>query len=123
MANLDINALTLSGATTSVNGPDIQSQFGNGAVIVINITAITGTSPTATFTVEGRDPISGVTYPILASAARTATGTTVLRIHPGLAAVANLVANDIFPSIFRVRMTIGGTTPSVTATVGVCLVD
>lgn len=74
--------------------------------IIIDATAATAT-PSVVFTVSGVDRVSGKVYTILASAAVTATGTTVLRIGPGLTAAANLVANDILPPIIRVTATHG----------------
>lgn len=88
-----------------------------GMHLVIDITAITGTTPTLTVTIEGKDPTSGKFYTILASAALNATGTTVLKVYPGLTAAANTVANDVIPRDFRVKAVVGGTTPAVTATI------
>lgn len=122
MANQNVTAMILSAASASVDGTDIDNLSGSGGVVVIDITAITGTTPTATFTVEGKDPLSGQYYPILVSSALSATGTTVLRIFPNLTASANAVANDVLPRTFRVSCAIAGTTPAVTATVGVCLI-
>lgn len=122
MANQNVSVMVLSGASANVDGADIDNLSGSGAIVVIDITAITGTTPTATFTVEGKDALSGKYYPILASAALSATGTTVLRIAPTLTAAANTVANDLVPRAFRISCAIAGTTPAVTATVGVCLV-
>lgn len=119
MAIQSVNVLTLSAATASVTGGDVGNTSAEGAVFVIDITAITGTLPTATFTIEGKDPLSGKYYTILESASLSTVSTTVLRVHPTLTATANLRADDMMPSIFRVRATIGGTGPSVTATVGV----
>jgi hypothetical protein len=116
------NAMVLTAAAASVNGSDQDSSNACGAIVVIDITAITGTSPTAVFTLQGKDVVSGKYYTILASASLTATGTTVLRVHHGLTAAANAVAVDVLPDAFRVICTIGGTTPAVTATVGVHLI-
>lgn len=118
MANRSLSALTLLNATASANGADIDNLSGWAAVIVIDITSITGTAPTATFTVQGKDDLSGKYYTILASTALNATGTTVLRIGAGLTAAANLVANDILPRTFRVICTTGGTVTDLDATVG-----
>lgn len=117
----NIGALSLSGASASGASRDFQSSAGRGAVVVIDVTAITGTSPSLTVTVEGKDPHTGKYYTILASAARTVAGTTVLRIGPGLTAAANAVANDLMPRDFRISYAIAGTTPSVSAKVGVLL--
>lgn len=68
-----------------------------GGVFIINATAAAAT-PSVVFTVKGVDPASGSTWDILASAAITGTGTTVLRIHPSLTAAANTIAKDVLPS-------------------------
>lgn len=107
----------LTAATASANGANQVNPGARGVEIVIDITAIAGTTPTETVTVEGFDPISGTYWTILASTALNAVATTILRIYPGLTAAANLVANDVLPPMWRVRSTIGGTTPTVTATI------
>lgn len=123
MANQNINALVLLNATASANGPDVDNLSGRAAHITIDITAITGTAPTATFTVQGKDALSGKYYTILASAALNAVATTVLRVGPGLTAAANLVASDVMPRCFRVICTTGGTVTDLDATVGVSLIN
>jgi len=120
-ANIFYTALKMTAQATTVNSGDLDNTAGSAAAFVIDITAITGTTPTATVLVEGKDPVSGKYYTILSSAALNATGTTVLRVYPGATAAANLTANDFIPKIFRVTCTIAGTTPAVTATVGVLL--
>jgi hypothetical protein len=91
---------------------------GLGLLVFINVTAITGTSPTLTVTLKGAiDSSATAVYTILASAAINATGLTVLRVYPGLTAAANTVANDVVPGYCRIDTVIGGTTPAVTATV------
>jgi len=75
----------------------------SGLHLVIDVTAIAAT-PSITVTVAGVDRLSGKVYTILASAAITATGTTVLKIGRALTAAANLVANDFLPPVFRVSV-------------------
>lgn len=123
MANLTYTGLVLTGATATTNGADIDNMSGVGATFVIDITAITGTTPTATFTIQGKDELSGKYYTILASAALNTVATTVLRVYPGLTAVANVTGTSILPRTFRVICTITGTNPVVTATVGVSVND
>lgn len=121
--NIDTAELiTHSAASAGVNGADQNNISGKGLKLVIDITAITGTGPTLTVTLQGKDVASGKYYTILASAALAATGTTVLTVHPGLTAAANVVANDILPKTWRVISAIGGTTPAVTATIGASIV-
>ena len=117
----DVGAvLTYAAASVGTNGTD-QTNGGlqRGIKIVVDITAITGTSPTLTVTLQGKDLASGKYYTILASAALAAVGTTVMTVYPALVAVANLTANDVLPRTYRIISAIGGTTPAVTATIGV----
>lgn len=124
MANPTFRALTLAAqAAATVNGTDLENMSARGAVFVIDITAISGTNTTATFTVEGKDRSSGKYYTILASTALNGTGTTVLRVYPGLTAAANLTVNDVLPGAFRVKAVVAAdANPSVTATVGASLI-
>jgi hypothetical protein len=92
-------------------------------VFVIDITSITGSAPTATFTVQGKCPLSGKYYTIIASAALNTAATTVLRVYPGLTAATNLTVSDVVPNIFRVICTAGGTVTDLDATVSANLVD
>lgn len=118
-ANVDgISLLALTAANANVSGADQSNHFNSGIVVVVDITAISGAGASLVITIEGKDPVSGKYYTILASAALTATGTTVLRVYPTLTAAANLTINSILPKTYRVRATIAGTTPAVTATVG-----
>lgn len=77
-----------------------------GGLFVINVTAVTAT-PSVVFTISGVEPASGSTaaWTILASAAITGTGITVLRVHPSLTASANAIAKDILPSSISVVAT------------------
>lgn len=84
--------------------------------VVIDATASAAT-PSVVFTVSGVDRVSGKVYTLLASAAITGAGTTVLRIGPGLTAAANLVANDALPPVIRFTAT-HGDADSLTYSVG-----
>jgi hypothetical protein len=72
-----------------------------GLIVVIDVTAAVA-SPSVVFTIQGVDPVSAKTWDILASAAVTGTGTTVLRVHPEITASANLIAKDVVPAYFTV---------------------
>lgn len=110
-------AVTHTAASTGVTGTNLDTSQCKGMIVFINVTAITGTTPTLTVTLKGIDPASGTAYTILASSAINATGLTVLRVYPALPASANSTANDVVPTTCRIDTTIGGTTPAVTATV------
>lgn len=91
-----------------------------GLHLVIDATAVTAT-PSVVFTIQGGDPVSGKFYTLLVSAAITGTGTTVLRVYPGLTAAANLVASDVLPPKWRVIAT-HGDADSITYSVAALLV-
>lgn len=84
------------------------------ATFVIDATAIAAT-PSIVFNVLGVDRLSGKTWTILASAAITGTGTTVIRVGPGLTAAANLVANDVISPVVRINA-VHGDADSITYT-------
>lgn len=111
------NIITLTAAGSgSTTGTVQDGSNGRGILLFVNISAISGTTPTLTVTLKGLDP-NGNAYTILASSALNATGLTVLKVYPALTAAANAVANDVLPVSWRIDTTIGGTTPSVTATI------
>jgi hypothetical protein len=120
--NVDgVSLLTLAAANANTNGADQTNSFASGISVVVDITAITGVGATLVVTLEGKDPVSGKYYTILASAGLTAVGTTVLKVFPNATAAANLAVNAPLPKTYRVRATITGTTPAITATVGASL--
>lgn len=86
-----------------------------GIRVVINVTAVTST-PSVVFTIQGKDIVSGEYFTLLASAAITGTGTTVLVVYPGLTASANAVANNVLSSVWRV-IAVHGDSDSITYSV------
>lgn len=74
--------------------------------VVIDITAVTG-GDTLTVVLQGKSA-SGDLYPILTSAALSATGVVVLRVGPGFVPAANLTVNDMVPSEMVVTCTVAG---------------
>ncbi|MHB1310545.1 MAG: hypothetical protein ACYC3L_00915 [Gemmatimonadaceae bacterium] len=116
--NSSLGALvTLTAAATGGNSTDQVNTTWRGLTVGINVSAITGTSPTLVVTIQGKDPASGTYYTLLASASITAAGYTTLTVYPGLPATANVSANALLPQNWRVLYAITGTTPAVTATV------
>lgn len=90
-----------------------------GIHLVIDCTAATG-SPSVVVSILGVDRVSGKTYSLLASAAITGTGTTVLKVGPGLAVSANASANDLLPPVIRIVPDHTGT-DSITYSIGASL--
>ena len=89
--------------------------------LFINVTAITA-SPSVVFTLKGHDPISSTAYDILASAAITGTGMTVLRVSEHLTAAANTIAKDMLPEAMSLLAT-HADTDSITFSVAFLGVD
>jgi hypothetical protein len=116
IANCSGTIFASAARTATVNGDDILNDDARGVVVVIDCTAIAA-SPSVVFTIQGKDEVSGKYYTILASAAITGTGTTVLRVYPGLTASANVTVSDVLPHTWRVIAT-HGDADSITYTVG-----
>lgn len=109
--------------TATTDTADQTDENAEGVHVIIDVTAVTGTTPTLTPRIQGKDPASGGYYDILVGVAITATGMTVLKVGPGLAATANAAASDVLPDVWRLRCDIGGTTPSFTFSVGAVLAE
>lgn len=107
--------------TASDNSADQTNEFGKGLMLFINCTAIVS-SPSVTFTIKGKDPVGGLYYTILQSAAIVGTGLTVLRVYPGIAVAANVTASDILPKTWRVEAA-HGNGDSITYSVAACVMD
>lgn len=91
-----------------------------GLVLIIDVTAATDT-PSVVFTIVGVDDASGDNWTVLASAAITGTGTTVLRVHPSLTAASNTIAKDMVPAHWSVTA-VHDDSDSITYSVGAQLV-
>jgi len=92
----------------------------HGLRIIIDITASSGT-PSVTPTIDSYDSLSGKWYTILTGAAITGTGTTILKIYPGIAVVANFSASDVLDGLTRLVMT-HATADSITYTAAAHLI-
>ena len=78
--------------------------------VIVGVTVIG--ADTLVIDIEGRElfPPFGF-YPLLTSAAISATGTTVLKIGVGFSPVLNLTANDMITAVWRVVATPSGADP------------
>jgi len=104
MARSTLALLPSAARTASQNSQAVGMEANEKAAhIIIDVTAIAAT-PSVVPTVEGWDSISESWYSILVGVAITATGTTVLKVGPGVGAVANGAANDYLPNRWRVSM-------------------
>lgn len=104
--------------TVTTNSNDVKTSAAGGRFF-LNISAVSGTSPTITVKIQVKDPISGNYVDLLngAFAQQTGTGELELTVYPGIATAANQAVSYVLSGTFRVVATIGGTTPSFTLSV------
>lgn len=116
--NNDLGAIVtlMAQAAGTVTGTAFNGT-GRGVVCVFNQTAHTGT-PSSTFSILGYDAASNSFNNLLTSAAITADNTPrVLTVYPGLTVASNVTATNVVPRVFQISVTVGGSTPTVTATI------
>ncbi len=101
--NRNLTMLGLEARVASTNSPDETNVEGRGVHVVIDVTSITDT-PSVVPHIQGKDGLSGKYYDILVGNAIVATGTTVLKVYPGIVATPAVAASDMLPILWRVRM-------------------
>lgn len=114
-----------SARTASGVGTTATNFNARGALIFINVTGVTGTSPTMTVRLQvAIDGTNFVDYDTtnLQTVSITGVSTHILRVYPGIATTANSALNGVLPRTWRLAWTIGGTTPSFTFTTTVCYI-
>jgi hypothetical protein len=91
-----------------------------GLVLILDITAASGTTPTLDVKVQRLDAVSGkaIDIPGAAFAQKTTTGTDSLVIYPGNTVTANRSISDTIGDDYQVVWTVAGTTPSFTFSIG-----
>lgn len=102
--NAEISVFASAARTATHNSQDYINYGATGLALVIDVTAVTAT-PSVVFTIQGKDTLSGKYFTILDTAAITGTGTTRVRVHPGMTASANVVVKDAMPRVWRVLAT------------------
>ena len=99
----------------------VASHGARGIIIYMEITAVSGTSPTLDSKVQAYDALGDVWHDITgaAFAQKSGTGSDYLTIYPGIGETTNEAVSDVIPALIRVYNTIGGSsTPTVTFTLG-----
>ncbi len=119
-SNTDITVLASAARTAAVDTSDFTNTNHRGVTVVVDVT-VDPASAAVTFTIQGKDTLSGSYYTLLASAALAAVATTDLVVYPGCVAVTNRVANLPLPRIWRVSITVGNSN-SFTYSVGASLI-
>lgn len=104
--SLDSNLLTSAARTASAQTTTTAVGAYTMGVFYLDVTAVSGTTPTLNVTIEGKDPTSGKYFTIGTFTQLTAIGNQRITIP------------QLLDSNIRVNYQIGGTTPSFTFTVG-----
>lgn len=108
-----------AGATTTQTSPDFNNANARGLKVVLDMTAV-GTG-SVTLTIQGKDRASQKYFTLLAGAAVTTNVTNVYTIYPGYPVVANVSANEVLPTTWRIVCTANNANPT-TYTVGASLI-
>ena len=118
--NLQATVFASAVRTATANSADQNNVSARGALLTLDITAASGTTPTLDITIEAKDPVSSFYIAILSAAfaQKTTTGQDSLLLYPGITSTANRQILTVLSRIWRVVATIGGTTPSFTFSLG-----
>jgi hypothetical protein len=92
-----------------------------GLIVVVDVTASAAT-PVVNVKIQGVDVFSGKTWDILTSADIAGTGTTVLRVRPGITPVTNVAVADALPPTVRITA-LHSDADSITYSVSAHLID
>jgi hypothetical protein len=115
--NTNIDNVTLINAvaaTTSQTSSDQTNSYGRGVIVYLNMVTV-GTG-SVTLTIQGKDPVSGTYYTLLAGVAVTTNSFNVYTVYPGNTVTANVSASTALPKTWRVSVVANNANP-VTYTV------
>lgn len=88
--------------TATLDSADQQNLCWRGVHVVVVVAAVTDT-PSIVVKIQAKHAAGGY-YDLLVSAAITDAGTTILKLMPWAANVANVSAADLLPATWRVRV-------------------
>lgn len=116
----NVTVITSAAQTTDVNSSDKTNTNCNGVNVYVNTGSFGVGATLVVATIQGKDPVSGTYYTILASAGLTASTFYVLQVYPGIVGATNTAANAALPKTWRVALTAsawgtGGSTVGVSA--------
>lgn len=113
--------LTLTAASAGTfNSADLTNLEWRGASFGVNLGTVTSAS--VVVTIQGKDAASGQYYTLLAGAAITSAGFSLMQVAPGLASTSNS-ADALLPATYRISVTITGAGAAVTGTIGGSLIQ
>ena len=134
MPNNHVTILSSSARGSGAPNSNMITNHGaKGGIFWLEVTAVAGTSPTLDVKLQGYDQ-DGADWVDLgdnvagtgayAFAQKTGANKDQLTIYPGLTASSNAVCSGVLPNQLRAVGTVGGSsTPTVTYTLGVDLIE
>lgn len=110
--------------TETTNSADQQNYHYRGMRLLLDVTAISGASPTLDVKLQWKERKTGkyTDLPGAAFSQKTATGQDELAVYPGIAETANETVSDILPRHWRAVATLGASTSTVTLTLAGSLI-
>lgn len=116
----DLGALTTltAGTAATTNSAD-QNGYNVSRVICVFRQSTYQNSPSTTFKIQNKDAASGQYYDLVTSAAvTTSTSASAIAAGAGVATASNVSIGLPIAKTWRTSVTVGGTTPVVTGTIG-----
>jgi len=121
--NVEFTVFSSGARTAPVTSSTFTNHNARGVTLFLNITAVSGTSPTLQPWIDERDPTSGANmftanWPIQSAITR--------KVHKYYPAVSDNLGTGVYVQglqlarRWRVRVSIGGTNPSFTFSIGAC---
>lgn len=102
--NKSIQLMASAARTATNNSGDKRNAVHRGIRVHIKVTADPAAA-SVTYTLQGKDNITGDYYTLLASAPVAAVGDTFLHVYPGIAEVANQAKSAVLPPYWRLLAT------------------
>lgn len=84
---------------------DVTNAMGKGIQVFTDLTVL-GASSTVTVTIQGKDPVSGKFFTLLAGTAISTVSSQMLTVYPGLTAAAGSVATQVVPRSIRISVAV-----------------
>lgn len=118
----NVTVMNVTSGTTTQTSTDQTNIGGRGAYIIVNVTTLTGTSPTLTPKIQGKGPVANQYVALLtATTAISTAGTYIYLIYPNVPAVTGSgITQDAgfsLPKTWNIVMTTGGTVTNEVYTV------
>jgi len=101
--NVELTLLASAVRAADNNTPDQVNYNHRGVIVVVDMTVVPGVD-IVTPKIQGKDPVSGKYYDILAGVGIVAVSTVVLRVFNGITVTANLAVSDLLPRTWRLFM-------------------